>query len=326
LQARLSSASSAYEQQKLAWESQRQGLQQERGALQARIQDLAARAQTSQSELDQLRQQLTHTNDQLQRYDPVNVERARMQEIGRVQRCVVYIETKVHFRNTKTGMLLRVRNEATAATGPEVSFAETDPVFELESSGSGFCIAADGSIVTNAHVVHPHAGDSIELGPDERLQPEFVYAVVYSGTAERREARLVRALEDNDQDLALLRIEPFAQMPVLEGFRTDTVVPPTGAEVYLHGFPLGKSALQDGDRVIASSFRGILSRTVSNWLQVDAAVHPGNSGGPLTDASGRVIGVVTRVQKLAANTIAPEMGYVIPIAAVAQLWPLADGK
>jgi putative serine protease PepD len=98
-------------------------------------------------------------------------------------------------------------------------------------------------------------------------------------------------------------------------------VPPTiGAEVYLHGFPLGKMALQDGDRVIASSFRGILSRRVSNWLQVDAAVHPGNSGGPLTDATGHVIGVVTRVQRIANEMIAPDMGYAIPIAAAARLW------
>ena len=72
--------------------------------------------------------------------------------------------------------------------------------------------------------------------------------------------------------------------------------------------------------MIASSFRGILSRIVSNWLQVDAAVHPGNSGGPLTDAYGNVIGVVSRVQRISGETIAPDMGYAIPVRSVARLF------
>ena len=87
----------------------------------------------------------------------------------------------------------------------------------------------------------------------------------------------------------------------------------------MHGFPLGKSAIQDGDLVTASSFRGILSRQAGPWIQVDAAVHPGNSGGPLTDANGSVIGVVTRVQRIDDSAIAPDMGYAIPIAKVQRL-------
>jgi putative serine protease PepD len=72
--------------------------------------------------------------------------------------------------------------------------------------------------------------------------------------------------------------------------------------------------------VFASSFRGIFSRQVGPWIQVDAAVHPGNSGGPLTDASGKVIGVVTRVQRIDESSIAPDMGYAIPVDRVAALF------
>jgi S1-C subfamily serine protease len=115
-------------------------------------------------------------------------------------------------------------------------------------------------------------------------------------------------------------------MPHLEGFTTETPPLAAGAEVYVHGFPLGKMAIQEGEKLIASSFRGILSRPVSSWLQVDAAVHPGNSGGPLTDGAGRVIGVVCRVQRIPEGSLAPDMGYVIPISAVARLWPSQTAK
>ena len=78
---------------------------------------------------------------------------------------------------------------------------------------------------------------------------------------------------------------------------------------------------KDDENVVGSAFRGILSRLVGTWLQVDAAVHPGNSGGPLTDREGRVVGVVTAVQRTPDGQITPSMGYVIPIRALDKIWP-----
>jgi S1-C subfamily serine protease len=326
LRERLGSATNAFERQRVAWEAQREALQHERAALQQRIQEVAANEQASSAELRDLRSVLDATDRKLQRYDPVNLEKARLSDVGRVQQAVVFIETSVRFRSTKSNRLMRIR--AGDADGePEMTWDEADALFERESSGSGFCIRADGAIVTNAHVVRPPGSERpVELGDVDTLQPELAHTVVFSGSERRHPATLLKVLYEGDDDLALLKIEPFPEMPHLPAFATDVPPPAPLTEVYLHGFPLGKRALQDGERVIASSFRGILSRTVSNWLQVDAAVHPGNSGGPLTDAAGRVIGVVCRVQRIDGETFAPDMGYAIPVQSVARLLADGDGK
>ncbi|MEL6715688.1 MAG: serine protease, partial [Planctomycetota bacterium] len=101
--------------------------------------------------------------------------------------------------------------------------------------------------------------------------------------------------------------------------------PPAGSDIYLFGFPLGNLAVQEGETVIASTFRGILSRNVGGQMQVDAGVHPGNSGGPITDAAGRVVGVVVSVQALPDRTAVYTIGYGIPIARAADLWPPRPG-
>jgi S1-C subfamily serine protease len=92
----------------------------------------------------------------------------------------------------------------------------------------------------------------------------------------------------------------------------------------LLGFPLGNFALQEGRTVIASTFRGILSRIVDGSLQVDAGVHPGNSGGPITDPLGRVIGIVSSVQATPEQTAVYTIGYGIPIAEASSIWPPTD--
>lgn len=122
----------------------------------------------------------------------------------------------------------------------------------------------------------------------------------------------------------MIKIEPFDGMPHLARFDVDEASPSPGSEVYLFGFPLGMHALQEGERVIASTFKGILSRVVDPYLQVDAGVHPGNSGGPVTDAAGRVVGVVTAGQRLPEGDLVFTIGYAIPIERVAKIWPPRD--
>ena len=137
-----------------------------------------------------------------------------------------------------------------------------------------------------------------------------------------RHAATIEGFANTDkEDLALIRIEPFEGMPHLADFSLETPLPARGSEVFLIGFPLGTEALQEGDTVLASTFRGIVSRSVDYYLQVDAAVHPGASGGPVIDGQGRVLGVVTGMQVVDTFSSSSAIGYVIPVAEVGKLWP-----
>ncbi|MEM7260854.1 MAG: trypsin-like peptidase domain-containing protein, partial [Planctomycetota bacterium] len=88
------------------------------------------------------------------------------------------------------------------------------------------------------------------------------------------------------------------------------------------GFPLGKKLIQDRDDVMkASVFTGSVSRQVDAYLQVQSAVYPGNSGGPVVDADGHVIGVVTAVFTVDGGQIASDLGFFLPISQLRKIWP-----
>ncbi len=298
---------------------QREALAKETAALAARIAAAQTADAAQQHELEGLRRELAAAQARLTSYDPVQLAAQQQDRVALVQRAVVYIDTRLRLRHAATNLFLR-RGPDTPAGDVTVTFDGDGEVYVQQSSGSGFVVGDDGRIVTNAHVVRPEGWDRQRRWSDgEAVLADLEYGVVFSGSDQVHPARLVRCLDVGSLDLAMLQIEPFAGMPVVAGFAPDAAAGVVGADVYLHGFPLGKSAMQDGDRVVVSTFRGILSRQVGPWLQVDAAVHPGNSGGPLTDAQGRVIGVVTRVQRLDESAIAPDMGYAIPVAQVAEL-------
>jgi S1-C subfamily serine protease len=118
-----------------------------------------------------------------------------------------------------------------------------------------------------------------------------------------------------------LKIEPFSGMPTIGKMLLDSPEPTCGTEVFCIGFPLGRSVMQQGETVIASTFRGIVSRKVQSYLQVDAAIHPGASGGPVIDGTGNVVGVVTAIHPVDREGKASAIGYIIPIADAAVLWP-----
>ena len=155
--------------------------------------------------------------------------------------------------------------------------------FESPSTGSGFVVAAGGDILTNHHVID---------GADEIF-------VRFGG--EQREFRAKLVGTDPATDLALLHIEPAGQaLPTLEFGDSDALE--VGAWAIAVGNPFGnlESSLTVG--VVSAKGRGDLliggqTPRYQDFIQTDASINHGNSGGPLVDARGRVIGVNTAISE-----------------------------
>jgi len=321
----LDSARRDYETELAALRGNRAQLEQNITALTARQQNLENEGSASSTqlaglrvEIDAERERLREQLEQLTRLDPLNVEQERLHQVARVNESVVLLEAALMIRDKESGKVLHLL-DVNAGSGP--NFEDEGEPLMLESTGSGFCVSADGWILTNAHVVTTSAEDELIPIDEESPVEQFLrIEAVFSGHSKRHAVEVVQVAE-NDIDLALVRIEPFEGMPFLDDFNTAAPRPSAGSDVFLFGFPLGNFALQQGETVIASTFRGILSREVDNFLQVDAGVHPGNSGGPVTDSQGHVVGVVFSVQALPDQSAVYAIGYAIPIGEAAQLWP-----
>ena len=275
-------------------------------------------------ELDAARAELGSTRaelvDALAKFDTLSPDasaESRLVGVAEVRRATVLIESRVVLRHRESGALL---HEVEDLYGARPNFDGEGDLWALESTGSGFCIDATGSIVTNVHVVSVPEDNPVLLATRGLpIEPVLELHAVFSGETVRHPLTVVRRAPSG-LDIALARITPFEGMPYVRSLDLTHEPPPPGSDIYLIGFPLGHFALQEGERVIASTFRGILSRNVGGQMQVDAGVHPGNSGGPITDAHGRVVGVVFSVQAMPDQTAVYTIGYGIPIAALTELW------
>lgn len=167
----------------------------------------------------------------------------------------------------------------------------------VESLGSGFLISPDGYIVTNDHV----AGSATEI---EVLFPD----------GEARAARLVGT--DAPTDLALLKVETQDALPYLA---LDTTAAIVGEWVIAFGNPFGLfEATQPTVTVgvVSATGRDLQSgregRLYRDMIQTDAAINRGNSGGPLVNARGEVIGVNTAIFSESGGSIG--IGFAVPAA------------
>ena len=190
----------------------------------------------------------------------------------------------------------------TLETLQEAAIAKIEPaVVEIKVTtaqgqqiGSGVIIDAQGDIVTNNHVVSGEQTIEVVLANGSTEQAQLV------GTAAA-------------DDLAVVRIQPFAHMTVAQIGDSSRLI--VGQEVLAIGNPLGitETATQGIVSALNKSVTESTGTTISNAIQTDAAVNPGNSGGALVNLQGQLIGIPTLTAvNTESNTAANGVSFAIP--------------
>jgi S1-C subfamily serine protease len=165
-----------------------------------------------------------------------------------------------------------VAKPVVASTPIPSSGSQPKPAKTFDKTGTGFVISANGHVVTNYHVIDGCVGD---IHGNLSGEPQVTLRVVSS---------------DETNDLALLQA-PGSSFKEMASIRDKAIHP--GDAVIAIGYPFHGLLTSDFTVTtgIVSSLSGLLNDT--RYLQISAAVQPGNSGGPLLDSGGNVVGMVS---------------------------------
>ncbi len=200
----------------------------------------------------------------------------------------------------------------TTSGSPQFEFDPTNPFSpfrqvpgtseeEVHNIGSGFIITADGLIVTNKHVVSDTGAKYTVLTSDEKSYP------------------VERIYRDPLNDAAILKINATGLKPLKLGNSENLRL---GQLAIAIGTPLGEFTNTVTVGIISGLGRGITAGSplqgfvekLDNVIQTDAAISPGNSGGPLLNSRGEVIGINTAVAQEGQN-----IGFALPVNVIKDL-------
>jgi len=161
--------------------------------------------------------------------------------------------------------------------------------YKLRSLGSGFIIDKDGYIITNNHVIEGADEIKVRLSDKEEFDAKIVG-------------------KDAKTDLALIKIEPSEGLPVAKLGDSDELK--VGEWVMAIGNPFGLDKTVTVG-IVSAKWRKIGAGPYEDFIQTDAAINQGNSGGPLFNTRGEVVGVNTAIFSTSGGNIG--IGFAIPI-------------
>ncbi|MBA1140069.1 DegQ family serine endoprotease [Mesorhizobium neociceri] len=157
-----------------------------------------------------------------------------------------------------------------------------------EALGSGFIVGADGTIVTNNHVVDGATSIKVTLDDGTELPATLVG-------------------RDAKNDLAVLKVKSGKPLPTVKWGDSDKLMP--GDQILAFGNPFGIGTTVTAG-IVSARGRDLDSGPFDDFIQIDAPINHGNSGGPLVDVSGNVVGINTAI--FSPNGGSVGVGFAIP--------------
>ena len=227
---------------------------------------------------------------------PPALEPASHQPRGQIAGLPSFADLVERARPTVINIYTRTRQRTSRPPSPFLPFAPQERI--SESLGSGFLIDESGLALTNHHVIKGATEIEVRLLDERRFK-----------------ARIVG--QDPKTDVALIQLQGASELPHLELGDSDELR--VGEWVVAIGNPLGLTSTVTAGITSATGRKHVPlggELVYQDFIQTDASIHPGNSGGPLIDTRGRVLGINTAISAEAQG-----IGFAIPINMVRDILP-----